>query len=521
MSQTVSQPLSQRLVRNTIFNSLGRASGLLGALLITPYVLSILGNRMFGLWSLILALTGYLEVFDFGLRPVFMKYVAEYHLLGNAPEINRLLTAGLVLVAGLGAVVLAAVFFLTQPLMRWWGVETDLFALAATVIPLAVAAFYVRILGRLLEAVMWGLQRMDVSNSVAVLATAVQLAGTVWVLQAGYGLVGLVIVRGIVALVSVALLGIVLVRMLPALQIGPRHLRRASFGTLLRYGSKIQVTKLAELAYVQGDKLFLGYFVGLPAVAFYELASRLVQGARFLSVIVTSAVVPAASELDAGGEKESLRVLYRRASKYLVLVAAPLNLFPAALAPWLVLAWLGAGYHPVVVLLQALAVGHFVHVLTASGTTLVQGIGLPEVETRFALLLLAINVVLSFVLIGRFGFNGVLFATPLALILGSAYFWWSLRPIVGVRVQELWGQIYAFPTIVCLIVGGLVYVAGLRLSPGTLAGGHRLEATAITLGVGLGMSVAYGLIMWGSAYLDGYDRRLLSGLARQLVDART
>ncbi|NOZ06334.1 MAG: oligosaccharide flippase family protein, partial [Chloroflexi bacterium] len=395
------------------------------------------------------------------------------------------------------------------------------FALAAAVIPLAVAAFYVRILARLLEAVMWGLQRMDVSNVVAVSATALQLAGTVWVLQAGYGLVGLVIVRGIVALASVALLGIALARMLPALRIGPGALRRASFGTLLRYGSKIQVTKLAELAYVQGDKLFLGYFVGLPAVAFYELASRLVQGARFLSVIVTSAVVPVASELDAGGEKEALRLLYRRASKYLVLVAAPLNLFPAVLAPWLVLSWLGAGYNPVVVLLQALAVGHFVHVLTASGTTLVQGIGLPEVETRFALLLLAINVVLSFVLIGRFGFSGVLFATPLALIVGSIYFWWSLKPIVGVRLPELWGQIYAFPTIVCLLMGGLVYATGVRLSQGTLAGGHRWEAVVITLGVGLGMTVAYGLIVWTSAYLDAYDRRLLSGVARQLFGVRT
>jgi len=513
MSETASQLLSRKLVRNTIFNSLGRIAGLLGAFLVTPYVVATLGPRMFGLWSLVLVLIGSLEMFDFGLRPMFMKYVAEYHLHGDQERINRLVTSGVILYGGVGLVALVCGVLFVQPVLRLLGVAPDLFAVAQIVVPLAIAVFCLNILYRLLEAVVWGLQRMDVSNRVAIGVAVFQAVATVIALARGYGLVGLVIARGMGTLVGIMFLGLGLLRLMPQLRIALRHVQRSSFSVLLGYGSRIQVTKLAELAFTEGDKLFLGYFVGLPAVAFYELAARVVQGARFLSMMVTSAVVPAASELDAGGDQASLRLLFRRASKYLVLAAAPLNLFPVALAPWLVLAWVGQGYAPVVWIIQALAVGHFAHVLTSSGTTLVRGIGVPGYETRYALLLATVNSLLSLGLISRLGFTGVLLATPTALILSSVYFLHSIESLVDMRWQVLWQRIYGPPTLACLVVGSIVYLGCAVLFPPTQAM-SRLQASGVLLAGGAALSLGYGLIVWCSNYLDTYDRRLLAGLLR-------
>ncbi len=519
MSEPAPRSLSHKLVRNTIFNSLGRTSGLLGVLLITPYVVAMLGPRMFGLWSLVLVLTGYLELLDVGLRPAFMRYVAQFHHHEDEQGINRLLTSGFVFAAGAALIVLSLTVIFIQPLLRRMNVGVDLFAAASVVIPLAVVAFGIAAVYRLLEAVIWGLQRMDVSNGVAIGVTVLQLLGTVIALQGGYGLVGLVIARGLATLAGTGFLAFGLWRLSPRLRLGYRYLRRSSLESLLRYGAKIQVTKLAELAILHGDKLFLGYFVGLPAVAFYELASRIVQGTKFLSVMITSAIVPAASELDASGDRDALRRLYRRASKYLVIAAAPLNLFPAAVAPWLVLAWLGTGYEPVVMVLQALAIGHFAHVLTASGTTIARGIGLPEVETRYALLLMVLNLSLSLAFISRLGFTGVLFATPLALILGSTYFLRTVEPLVEMRWRDLWLHVYGFPTAACLILGALTYVvAWATLTPASLM--SRPEAMLIVVASGMGMCLVYGIAIWQSGYLDSYDRQLLTGLTQRLVGER-
>jgi O-antigen/teichoic acid export membrane protein len=513
MSETASQLLSHKLVRNTIFNSLGRIAGLLSAFLVTPYVVATLGPRMFGLWSLVLVLIGSLEMLDFGLRPVFMKYVAEYHLRGEQDRINHLVTSGIALYGGVGLVALVCGVLFVQPVLRLSGISADLFAVARIVVPLAIAVFCLNILYRLLEAVVWGLQRMEVSNSVAIGVAVFQAVATVIALAQGYGLVGLLVARGMATLLGVMFLSLGLWKLMPQLRIGLRYVQRAGFSVLLGYGSKIQVTKLAELAFTEGDKLFLGYFVGLPAVAFYELAARVIQGTRLLSMMVTSAVVPAASELDAGGDQALLRLLFRRASKYLVLAAAPLNLFPVALAPWIVLAWVGQGYTPVVWIIQALAVGHFAHVLTSSGTTLVRGIGVPGYETRYALLLAAVNSLLSLGLISRLGFTGVLLATPTALILSSVYFQRSIESLVGMRWQVLWQRIYGPPTLACLVVGSLVYLGCAVLFPPTQAM-SRLQAIAVVLAGGAVLSLGYGLIVWYSSYLDTYDRRLLSGLVR-------
>ena len=47
-------------------------------LILTPYIISKLGNDEFGLYTLIGSLVGYISILDFGLANTIVRFVAKY-----------------------------------------------------------------------------------------------------------------------------------------------------------------------------------------------------------------------------------------------------------------------------------------------------------------------------------------------------------------------------------------------------------------------------------------------------------
>src|SRR5512137_1251555 len=70
-------PFSRRVVRNTLFNLLGRTGAALVPLLLTPYTIHVLGLRLFGVWVLLASVVGYLSLSDFGVATGLSRYAAR------------------------------------------------------------------------------------------------------------------------------------------------------------------------------------------------------------------------------------------------------------------------------------------------------------------------------------------------------------------------------------------------------------------------------------------------------------
>src|SRR5437868_4139262 len=74
---------------------------------ISPFVLHHLGDEAFGLWILILSLTGYYGLFDLGIRSSIVRYVAKYSATGERDELNWLISTALFSYSIIGIVCLA------------------------------------------------------------------------------------------------------------------------------------------------------------------------------------------------------------------------------------------------------------------------------------------------------------------------------------------------------------------------------------------------------------------------------
>jgi O-antigen/teichoic acid export membrane protein len=184
----------------------------------------------------------------------------------------------------------------------------------------------------------------------------------------------------------------------------------------------MQICSLASLVHLQTDKIILSYFLGLNFVTFYELGQKAASAVKMIPALLLSALVPAVSELEAVGGHEKLKDLYRRGSKYICLVVFPLLFITLISAPQLIKLWVGEGYGLSVLTFQILTIEYSLNVLTGMGTSIVRGIGKPEYEARYAVIVMVLQLILSITLVQVMGYRGILLSLLVSGIIGSLYF---------------------------------------------------------------------------------------------------
>jgi hypothetical protein len=69
---------SRAVVRSGIFNLAGFGVSALYMILLVPIVLFYLGREQYGLWTAVLAITGYIGLADLGVSTSFVTYIARY-----------------------------------------------------------------------------------------------------------------------------------------------------------------------------------------------------------------------------------------------------------------------------------------------------------------------------------------------------------------------------------------------------------------------------------------------------------
>ena len=386
--------------------------------------------------------------------------------------------------------------------------EAGLGGEVAFVFRLGIVIFAVSNILSAFQAVQSGLQRMDVSNKIAIGASVPMILGTVYFLEAGYGLRGLMLNNAVVLAVTGAANILAGFRLLPELRLSPSLVTAEMFKKLFGFGFKMQFSAVADAVVFQTDRLLIGHFLGVGEVGVYQLGSSIAYHVRGAPLLLVSAVLPAASDLDAKLEHDKLKTLYLKGSKYLVLVSFPLVFFTIAAAQQVMLAWVGPGYERSAVVLQFLAAGYLANLLSGVGTSVSAASGKPELQMWSALISAGSNICLSVALILSAGFFGVAAATAVSFVLGAAYFFSRFHREMGLSSKKVLAEIVLLPLCSALIPA--LAMCGLQhwLRPAITSAG-RLGGFGLLAVEGLVFAGLYLAAILKGGYLDGFDKEIL------------
>jgi len=500
--------LSDKIISNTIYNSIGRFWAILAAFFLTPYIIHRIGVERFGIWAIAGVVTGYFGLFDFGVGMSFVKYIAEFYAKKDYEKINRVVNSSLIFYFLFALVLIIAAFLLMGRLIWLIRIPPRLYGETLFVFLAGIAIFSASTFLSVFGAIQGGLQRMDISNKAAMAITVPNVIGVIFFLENGYGLPGLIINNAITLAIGSVVNIVIAFKILPELRINPLFFDREILKKMFHYGYKLQVSRLANLVSFQTNNILIAYFLGIGLVTHYQLGSSLLQQARQMLLPLVSALVPAVSEIEAQKKTDYLRELYMRGSKWLIAIATPVLCFMIAEASVIMLAWMGNGYARSAFVIQVLAFGYFAATVTGIASSITAGVARTDLDMKFGILMAALNIFLSVVLIVKMGLIGAAVGTTLSLTAASFFYMKVFSDDVIGMVLRNYMKLFCKPFLSCIAPVLTILVMQYYFQKMAPAGSRMINLSILILN-GLLFAVVYVICMSLTKYFDAYDMELI------------
>ena len=509
MAEIIPHPsFSGKIIRNTVFNMLGRFWGFLVALILTPYMISHLGLERFGVWAIVGAVTGYFGLLDLGIGSSFVKYIAEFDSRGESENIAKLINTGFFFYLAFTVVITAIPVLCRQQIFLLLKIPAPLYPEASFILVTGVILFGFNSAIGSVSALVTGLQRMDIANKIAIIVSLPSILGTVICLEHGWGLRGLMTVSVVICVLGGIIQLAVASRLMPSLRFSWFLFDRGMLKRMFGFGIKVEVARIEDLITFQTDKLLIAHFLNFGLVSVYEIGNIIITKARTLPLLLVSAVIPAASEASAISDRDRLLNLYERGTKYLCFTGMPLLVFVAVNAPLIVFTWLGTQYPGALQVIWILAPCYVINLVTGVSSSMAIGMGKPGFQVKAGTFQLLANLVLSIVLIIKIGFVGVVVGTLVSLTLSSI---WFMRMFHRDLRYPLWAflrRICAVPLALSLAAGALNLLF-MRVCAGPFFFYGR-GPTALLLLVNTTVFASFYLFsIFRLGYFDEYDKGLV------------
>jgi O-antigen/teichoic acid export membrane protein len=508
VSGVASDSASGRLIRNTLLNGCGKLANFLTLILLSPILLSRLGAEQFGLWTLVIMFSGHFGMLDLGFGAALTKYVAQYKVTNQLQFANLPFTAALLGYGASAMALLCGLWWLRFPLFKFFSVPKSFWEQSNYLIPGMVLIFFLTSIVGVMQSMLNGLQEMAVTNLAVLLQVGCSISLTLGFLRGGLGLLGLVLANTLSLAIAALFLLSFVIRYMPGLRLDVLFWS-PQYRSVLRFGAMVQLARISGIASIYADRVLIGHFLGLVALAEYQLGYTVVTAMRGTVLLLASAVMPATSDLAARNDRSNLQELYRRGTKYMVLVTLGITSVIITLAPRIIRVWLGRDDPVVAMIVCFLAVGQVAHVLTGLGTSMSEGLGSLSLAVRFGIGLTLLQIVLGVLAVRYFGLMGLLFSTAIVLNATSILFLYKFQQVIPHARSLFWLQLLRIPLAAAVVASVLVwllssamgYVNSLAIRPAAFLGSQ----------IGL-LLLTYSFFVLKSGYLDAFDKRLAAHL---------
>lgn len=338
--------LSSRFLRNAIANWGAFLYVAIVSFFLSPFVVQHLGGTAYGVWSLLVALVGYLGLLDFGVRGAVTRYVAHHYAVSDHKASSAIVSAGLVLFGFLGcmAILLSGLGAYLLPYL--FTVPEEMVADARLVLVLGGLTVATTLIGAVFGGVVTGLERFDISSGIEIVVTTIRTAAVVVALDSGHGLVAL----GGIHLGAALLYGLgswlTVRRIYPSLHFDFSRGLRSNIKTILSFSAYLSLLHVFSLLSYYSNALIIAAFLPIAAVTFFAIAGNLVDYAGKVAGALSKMMTPRVSALTSAGS-EHVGAEVTGAARVATLATAPI-----AATFWLrgesfVNLWMGSEYGPV------------------------------------------------------------------------------------------------------------------------------------------------------------------------------
>jgi O-antigen/teichoic acid export membrane protein len=442
----------QRVFKNVLAGWGGYLISALIAMFLSPFVVHHLGNTLYGVWTLIVSLTGYLGLLDMGVRGAVTRYVARYHAQGKHEDAGKTASTAIMLfsIAGLLAIVTSVA--LAAFAVDRFQIPPDVRFASQVVAIIAGVTVASSLVGGVFGGIVVGLQRVDLTNAVESGSSILRAVCIVLALRWGKGIITL----GLIQLAFSLLAGIVNLRvsfsLYPELRIGPSRISRAYVRDILSFGVFSFLLHIFAYLILYSDAVVIAAFLPVSAVTFFAIAGNLVTYARQMVGAITTSLTPLASQLEARGNHEELRTETVTWTRYATAVILAIGITFAIRGRTFISLWMGPSYSEASGhVLSVLTIGMVVGMASCVPWSVTFGLGRHRSLVPLYLVESLVNLGLSIALVRSMGIVGVAWGTTIPELVFSVTFWpWFMSKTLHISIFKFIRSAWMRPVVALL-----------------------------------------------------------------------
>ncbi len=235
-----------------------------------------------------------------------------------------------------------------------------------------------------------------------------------------------------------------------------RELARSRARELVQVGGYLLVVELSNLVIYALDRVILGVFRSATAVGLYEGPVRAHNLFYALANALAVTTLPAGSRYEAAGDRERLRALAVRGSRYTLAFFVPLAVTAIALSGPLLEVWLGERYREGEVALAILVSYWLLYGALAVTPGFLVGAGRARSVARYMAGVAALSLGLSLALTPALGLEGPALGTAIAFFAAFPFLVRLALSASGTPVGELarraWLPAYALGAALAVVL---------------------------------------------------------------------
>ncbi len=409
------------LKAGAVLNYIAICLNMIVGLIYTPFMLRMLGQSEYGLYSLASSVIGYLAVLDLGFGNAIIRYTAKFRAQGKHKEQEEMFGMFFMLYIFIGIIAFIAGGVLTMNVENMFSQSMSPEEISRTKIIMAlmtfnlVYTFPMSIWG----SIMMAYERFVFQKLVNVLRTVLNPVVMIFFLFAGYKAVTMVVVTSIFNIIAL-LVNWWYCKYRLDIKVRFAKFKFSFLKEVSIYSFWIFLNAIMDRIYWGTGQFVLGIYKGTVAVAVYAVAIQFQGYYMLFSTAVSGVFLPKVTAMVTREVscKELSDLFIRTGRIQYIIMAFILSCFVVFGRPFIQL-WAGDGYSDAYYISLMFLVTLTIPLIQNLGITILQARNQMKFRSILYIIIAIASLALSVALAKTYGGYGCAFSTTLALIIGQ------------------------------------------------------------------------------------------------------
>ena len=449
---------SRQIKMGVILSYLTLALSNIIALVYTPFMLRMMGQSEYGLYSLVASVVAYLTIMDFGFGNAIVRYTAKYRAELKQNEQYYLfgMFLAIYVIIGLIAFCLGLWLYNHTDLLFEQSMSVDELRKVRLMILLMVFNVAITFPLSIFPAIIMAYENFVFHKVVNLIRVFLQPCLMIPLLLLGYRAVGMVV------LTTILNIGTLIIYCWYCFS----HLRIRIFFSrfdisLLKeisiYSFYVFLTIIVDRAFWSTGQFILGILSGTKDVAIYSLVVQLCNYYMAFSLAISGVFLPKMTQLVSEGKSiQEISSLFVKIGRMQYIILGYILFGFILFGKDFIFYWAGSGYEKVYFLTVLLMVPQTIPLIQNTGISILQALNKQRFRSVLNVTVAVISVFVGYQLTLMYGIIGCAISTSIALLIGHGvilnwYYWKKIHLNIG----DFWKQIIclSFPFLgACLLM---------------------------------------------------------------------